>query len=166
MNNVYNDHHRVNSIEYFASIIDELIFLVQRIDSSSTNSSTSQRTETLHSLTPEISLNDSVRDVVREFRDSITRSNHDAQSLNEEEFSQLMNYIRRRISIDSNTSVTHHEPNRTREILEELLQHSRTQTEFLRQITEILSSMTDRRAIIKLSLAVAVIWTFNKFLNR
>lgn len=99
---------------------------------------------------------DALRTVIREFRESINRSNHDAQSMNEEEFSQFVDYIRRRVSIDRTTS---------REILEELLHHSRNQTEYLRRITEILSSITETRTIIKLSLAVALFWTFNKFLN-
>ena len=46
---------------------------------------------------------DALRTVIREFRESINRSNHDAQSMNEEEFSQFVDYIRRRVSIDTTT---------------------------------------------------------------
>ena len=101
---------------------------------------------------------DALRTVIREFRESINQSNHDAQSMNEAEFLQFVDYIRRRVSIDTTTTTS-------REILEELLHHSRDQTEYLRRITEILSGITETRTIIKLSLAVALFWTFNKFLN-
>ena len=125
----------------------------------------------LHSFIPTISVNsssqyDSVRSVIRDFRESINQSNNDGQSMSEEEFRQLVDYIRRRVSIDSDPTGSHQEQNTSREILEEIRRHSRTQTEFLRQITEILSSVTETRTIVKLSLAFALFWTFNKFLNR
>lgn len=119
------------------------------------------------SVTSDINVNnhfqyDALRMVVREFRESINRSNHDAQPMNEEEFTHFVDYIRRRVSIDTtNTTTTN-----SQEILQEILHHTQNQTEFLRRITETLSSITETRTIIKLSLAVALLWTFNKFLNR
>jgi hemerythrin-like domain-containing protein len=107
---------------------------------------------------------DSLTAVIRDFRESINQSNRDAQPMTEEEFSQFVNYIRRRIF--TNTSpLPQTENNNSREILETILQESRNQTEFLRRITDILSNITETRTVIKLSLAFVFVWTINKFLQ-
>ncbi len=107
---------------------------------------------------------DSLTAVIRDFRESINQSNRDAQPMTEEEFSQFVNYIRRRIF--TNTSpLPQTENNNSREILEKILQESRNQTEFLRRITDILSNITETRTVIKLSLAFVFVWTINKFLQ-
>ena len=82
--------------------------------------------------------------MIRDFRESINQSNHDAQSMSEEEFRQLVDYIRRRASIDSDPTGPHQEQNTSQEILEEVL----------RQIIELLSSVTETRTTIKFSLAL------------
>ncbi|CAF3801924.1 unnamed protein product [Rotaria sp. Silwood1] len=107
---------------------------------------------------------DCLRAVIRDFRESIQQNNHDTQSMTEEEFSQFVNYIRQRVFTNT-SSLSQTETNNTREILQELLRHSQNQTEFMRRITEILSSLTETRMIIKLSLAFAFVWTLNKFLT-
>ena len=105
---------------------------------------------------------DSLRAVIREFRESISQTYHDAQPMAEDEFPQFVNYIRQRLF--TNTSPL---PlignNNTREILQEIQQHSQNQTEFLRRITEILSNLTETRTVIKLSLAFVLLCTINKF---
>jgi hypothetical protein len=107
---------------------------------------------------------DSLTAVIRDFRESINQSNRDAQPMTEEEFSQFVNYVRRRIF--TNTSpLPQTENNNSREILEKILQESRNQTEFLRRITDILSNITETRTVIKLSLAFVFVWTINKFLQ-
>lgn len=111
------------------------------------------------------SQHDSLRAVIRDFRESINHSNQTAQPMTEEEFSQFVNYIRRRIFNDT-SPLLQTEINHSRQILEEILQHSQNQTEFLRRITEILSSITETRTIIKLSLVFAFVWSINKFLRQ
>jgi hypothetical protein len=105
---------------------------------------------------------DSLTAVIRDFRESINQSNRDAQPMTEEEFSQFVNYIRRQIF--TNTSpLPQTENNYSQEILEQILQESRNQTEFLRRITDILSNITETRTVIKLSLVFVFVWTINKF---
>jgi uncharacterized coiled-coil DUF342 family protein len=107
---------------------------------------------------------DSLRTVIRDFRESITQSNHAAQPMTEEEFSQFVSYLRQRVF--TNTSLLRQtENNNVQEILQEILQHRRDQTEYLKRITEILSNLTEPRTIIKLSLAFAFVWAINKFLQ-
>jgi glutamyl-tRNA reductase len=107
---------------------------------------------------------DSLTAVIRDFRESINQSNHDAQPMTEEEFSQFVNYIRRRVFINT-SSLSQTGNNNSQEILEQILQHSRNQAESLRRITDILSNITETKTLIKLSLAFVFVWTMNKFLN-
>ena len=105
---------------------------------------------------------DSLRIVVSDFRESINQRNQDTQSMTEEEFSQFVNYIRQRIF--NNTSPSPRTGNNnSQEILQEILHHTRDQTEFLRRITDILSNLTETKTIIKLSLAFAFVWSMNTF---
>lgn len=107
---------------------------------------------------------ESLTAVIRDFRESINQSNHDAQPMTEEEFSQFVNYIRRRV-LTNTPRLPQTENNNFREILEQILQHSQNQTEFLRRITDILSNITETRTVIKLSLAFVFVWTINKLLK-
>jgi len=123
----------------------------------------------MNSLSTDPSVNnqnqyDSLRAVIRDFRESINQSNQDAQPMTEEEFSQFVNYIRRRV-FNNTSELPQTGNNHSRQILEEILLHSQNQTEFLRRITEILSSVTETRTIIKLSLVFAFVWSINKFLR-
>ncbi len=124
----------------------------------------------MNSLSTDPSVNnqnqyDSLRAVIRDFRESINQSNQDAQPMTEEEFSQFVNYIRRRV-FNNTSELPQTENNHSRQILEEILLHSQNQTEFLRRITEILSDITETRTIIKLSLVFAFVWSINKFLRQ
>ncbi len=124
----------------------------------------------MNSLSTDPSVNnqnqyDSLRAVIRDFRESINQSNQDAQPMTEEEFSQFVNYIRRRV-FNNTSELPQTGNNHSRQILEEILLHSQNQTEFLRRITEILSSVTETRTIIKLSLVFAFVWSINKFLRQ
>jgi hypothetical protein len=126
--------------------------------------------EIMNSLSTDPSVNnqnqyDSLRAVIRDFRESINQSNQDAQPMTEEEFSQFVNYIRRRV-FNNTSELPQTENNHSRQILEEILLHSQNQTEFLRRITEILSDITETRTIIKLSLVFAFVWSINKFLRQ
>jgi hypothetical protein len=126
--------------------------------------------EIMNSLSTDPSVNnqnqyDSLRAVIRDFRESINQSNQDAQPMTEEEFSQFVNYIRRRV-FNNTSELPQTGNNHSRQILEEILLHSQNQTEFLRRITEILSSVTETRTIIKLSLVFAFVWSINKFLRQ
>jgi len=107
---------------------------------------------------------DSLTAVIRNFRESINQSNHDAQPMTEEEFSQFVNYIRRRVFINT-PSLPQTGNSNSQEILEQILQHSRNQAESLRRINDILSNITETKTLIKLSLAFVFVWTMNKFLN-
>ncbi len=123
----------------------------------------------ISTLTTDISANnqnqyDSLTAVIRDFRESINQSNRHAQSMTEEEFSEFVNYIHQRV-FPAISPLPQTDNNNSREILEEILQHSRNQTEFLRRITDILSNITETRTVIKLSLAFVFAWTINKFLR-
>ncbi|CAF1687390.1 unnamed protein product [Adineta ricciae] len=105
---------------------------------------------------------ESLRIVIREFKESINQIYNDAQPITEEEFPQFVDYIRQHVfSNEFQSSSTGH--NHSQQILREILLHSRTQTECLRRITEILSNLTETRTVIKLSLAVVLLYTINKF---
>ncbi|CAF1240606.1 unnamed protein product [Adineta ricciae] len=105
---------------------------------------------------------ESLRIVIREFKESINQIYNDAQPITEEEFPQFVDYIRQHVfSNEFQSSSTGH--NNSQQILREILLHSRTQTECLRRITEILSNLTETRTVIKLSLAVVLLYTINKF---
>ena len=143
------------------------LFVAQTLNLSHENDS--PRMEIMSSLSTDLSFNhqsqqDSLRTVIRDFRESINQSNQDAQPMSEEEFTQFVTYIRQRV-FNNPPSSPHTENNRSREILDEILQNSRNQTEFLRRITEMLSSITETRTIIKLSLAFAFVWAINRFLR-
>jgi hypothetical protein len=103
-----------------------------------------------------------LRAVIREYRESINQTYHDAQPMAEEEFPQFINYIRQRLFTNT-VPLRQTENDNTREILQQILQQSRNQTEFLRRITEILSNLTEPRTIVKLSLAFVLLCTINKF---
>ncbi|CAF1240491.1 unnamed protein product [Adineta ricciae] len=105
---------------------------------------------------------ESLRTVIREFKESINQIYNDAQPITEEEFPQFVDYIRQHVFPNElQSSSTGH--NNSQQILREILLHSRTQTEYLRRITEILSNLTETRTVIKLSLAVVLLYTINKF---
>jgi glutamyl-tRNA reductase len=103
-----------------------------------------------------------LRAVIREYRESINQTYHDAQPMVEEEFPQFINYIRQRLFTNT-LPIRQTENDNTREMLQEILQQSRNQTEFLRRITEMLSNLTEPRTIVKLSLAFVLLCTVNKF---
>ena len=105
---------------------------------------------------------ESLRTVIREFKESINQIYNDAQPMTEEEFPQFVDYIRQHV-FPNELQSSSTEYNNSQQILREILLHSRTQTECLRQITEILSTLTETRTVIKLSLAVVLLYTINKF---
>ncbi len=125
--------------------------------------------DVISTLTTDMSTNnrnqyDSLTAVIRAFRESINQSNRNAQPMTEEEFSEFVNYIHQQVFPNTSPlppTVT----NNSREILEEILQNSRNQTEFLRRITEILSEITETRTIIKLCLVFLFVWAINQFLK-
>ena len=108
---------------------------------------------------------DALRTVIHDFRESINHSNHNAQPMTEEEFSQFISYIRGRVFPQNSSSLQASNQN-SREILVELLRQSQNQTEFLRRITDALSNIRETGLIIKLSIVFAFVWTMNKFLNQ
>ncbi len=103
--------------------------------------------------------------LIREFKESINKSDDDLQSLTKEELCQLVNHIRERLfndilSTSDNNDNTRVQQNRTTvPTIRTLFEESQSQTELLRKITEILSNPIDSKTIIKLALVVLFIWT-------
>ncbi len=103
--------------------------------------------------------------LIREFKESINKSDDDLQSLTKEELCQLVTHMRERLfsetlSTSGNNDNTPVQQNRTTDpTIRNLFEQSQNQTELLRRITEMLSNPIDSKTIIKLALVVLFIWT-------
>ena len=86
-------------------------------------------------------------------------------SLTKEELTQLVHYVRERLfketlSASENSQSDHQQRNRNEDLLvRSLFEQSRTQTELLQRMTEILSQPIDFKTIIKLALVFLFVWT-------
>lgn len=107
--------------------------------------------------------------IIREYKESINKSNEDLKLLDKEQLCELIIRLRERLFDDSLLSSNHNprnseeqnlnNNNNNNQILQEMFKHVKTQTELLQQINETLSKATDFKSIVKLSMAVLFTWT-------
>lgn len=78
-------------------------------------------------------------------------------SLTKEELTQLVHYIRERLFKETRT--TSERSRNDDSLIRSLFEQSRTQTELLQRMTEILSQPIDFKTMIKLALVFLFVWT-------
>jgi hypothetical protein len=101
--------------------------------------------------------------IIREYKESINKINHDLHSLQPAELEELINRLREQLFSDISSSSTNNNNNSTEQntnvILRELFQQSHNQTELLRKLIEILPNLNDLKTIAKLVAACLFVWT-------
>ncbi|CAF3630830.1 unnamed protein product [Rotaria socialis] len=107
--------------------------------------------------------------IVREFKRRVDQTYNDSEPITDAEVPELVRFVREQILHNNPSSSTIDNSSSQEQrindqlTLRELLHHPRNQTELLKKIVEILSTMTEPRTIIKLSLAFMFIWTIRGY---
>jgi Fe2+ transport system protein B len=102
---------------------------------------------------------------IREYKESINKRDHDLHLLEKEELCELIVRLRERLFNDTLSTSDIDDSNceqrnqNNDQILRDLFEQSRNQTELLEKMTEIFSKPINFKTIIKLSLAFIFIWT-------
>jgi hypothetical protein len=98
--------------------------------------------------------------IIREYKESINKSDQDLDLLDKEELCKLIIRLKEELFIDTlSTSNSEQRNLNNNKILRDLFEQSQTQTELLKKIVEILSKPIDFKTVIKLSLAFIFVWT-------